>query len=348
MISTRGRFLRRRVNSDLSWCYPWPSAQVFFAQCPACLAAVPSRVQLVVRRLARWSGRPLTLSPPMPCTRLLVAQGGVKVELVVSGPAADRIGDALMGLCFSPVPSWIAVAQELVRARAEDAEMHSAAAADEGAAGAAPGAATTEAAPVVAVEAVEASSVLPPLLTAAALEDLTLAERAALEDPRAATPVREAVGELTGVSASELALEPPAQRPRLRSPGRRVPRDELSLGEAAGPEATRGPDWEPLAAAEQLGMDVMTTLLVGRPTLAAPTSTLVMPRRGRGVGALVWDFETELEAQSFRAGVLSAVARLGLSPASRRTRSSLEPANAPADEEAESWRARRTPATAAT
>ena len=197
----------------------------------------------------------------MPCTRLLVAQGCVTVELVVSGPGAERIGDALAGLCFSPVPSWIAVARELVRARAEDAAMHAEAAADVGVAEAFPCAGAAEATPVVAAGAADASLAVRPPLTAAVLEDLELAERAVLADPDAAMAVGETVGELSGVSASELAVEPPTQRPRLRSPGRRVPRRVLGS--------------ELLAAAERLGTDVMTTLLVRRPPLVPPTSTLV-------------------------------------------------------------------------
>lgn len=224
------------------------------------------------------------------------------MELVVSGPEADRIGDALATLCFSPLPSWIAVAREVVRSRAEDAQMRADAAAREGIVVAGDGTVAAETASAVAAVAVDVSDVVPPSRTAAALEDLALAERAVLEDPEAARLVLEVVGELTGASSSELALEPPARRPRLRSPGRLHSHDMHGAGEVTGPGVPGRR--VPLVAAEQLGMDVMTTLLVRRPTLVPPAATLVAPRRGQAIGALVWNFESEEEAQNFRAGVL--------------------------------------------
>jgi len=238
------------------------------------------------------------------------------VELVVSGPEADRIGDALATLCLSPLPSWIAVAREVVRSRAEDAQMRADAAAREGIVVAGDGTVAAETASAVAAVALDVSHVVPPSRTAAALEDLALAERAVLEDPEAARLVLEVVGELTGASSSELALEPPARRPRLRSPGRLHSHDVHDAGEVTGPGVPGRR--VPLVAAEQLGMDVMTTLLVQEPTLVPPFSVFAGTRRGQAIGALVWNFESEEEAQNFRAGVLGAVARSGRWPAPLR------------------------------
>ena len=116
--------------------------------------------------------------------------------------------------------------------------------------------------------------------------------------------------------------EPLASRPRLRTLGRRVPRNQAT----AGPASTAVDDSRPhlLAEAEEIGAEVMAAVLCHRPQLPAPMHTMVAEHRGRGIGCLVWDFGTEREAQAFRAGVLQTASTLH--PTSRGGQGSATPA----------------------
>jgi len=94
--------------------------------------------------------------------------------------------------------------------------------------------------------------------------------------------------------------EPPTSRPRLRSPGRRVPRERAH----PDPVSVAGDDRRHylLAEAEEIGAEAMAAVINHRPLLPAPMYTMVAERRGRGLACLVWEFPTEREAEAFRAG----------------------------------------------
>jgi len=146
---------------------------------------------------------------------------------------------------------------------------------------------------------------------------------------------------------------PPTSRPRLRPPGRRMPRGSvlteltegaltlaapgaallctpLHVGGTEGPPTSRPPLRSPvlqaaateelnsfarldaafgnsgfiLVEAQEIGAEVLAAVLRHRPRVPAPVATLV----SGCLACLAWDFATELEAQSFRAGVLQTAA----------------------------------------
>ena len=120
--------------------------------------------------------------------------------------------------------------------------------------------------------------------------------------------------------------EPPTSRPRLRSPGRRVPRDPTGPGSVS----TAGGDNRHyvLAEAEEIGAEAMAAVINHRPVLPVPMRTMVAERRGRGIACLVWEFPTEREAQAFRAGVLQTASTMH--PAPREGHSAAAAARRPA------------------
>ena len=121
----------------------------------------------------------------------------------------------------------------------------------------------------------------------------------------AATPPA-APGSAAGPAAEDplVAAEPPARRPRLRSPGRVVP-PRTRAGQTVVNEQPQLNE-----AAWDLGFDVMQTVMERHP-LTPPAFTLVREYRYAGIGCLAWRFDNESEAHAFRAGVMTAAARSG-------------------------------------